>query len=557
MLRDLNNSEHSNLAHVYDMCAMLSYIRSEQYEIVVLPDFDCDGVMSAVVLYVGLSELGFKVHLFTPNPACGYGFGEEEAQRLCREYPDAYAVITCDTGINEYEGVSVLKDAGFKVLITDHHVENPKTSARSVADCVVDPCGIDDPYITKGICGAHVAWQILMVFAGRYCSRHDADQIDRLRVFAGIGTISDMMPLVRENRRVVSDAISISRMIWSCGCTWFVDQIGGCPAYREAFRGLYAAIKVFLDNNRYLNGSEDIDEDFFGFYLAPMINAVKRRYGDMSKCYGMFLSSDHDACAAYCYDQNVLRKEDVAEGRRALEEQLNPYEPFVYISEAAPGIVGLLANDRMLESGVPTLVVMENNDGTYSGSGRSPVWYEFLTRMRELGVDMFCEGHQGAFGVKFDSIDKLKAFVEVISKDVKFVALEQRLTDFHVKPEPDLVIALDGTGDVGVDVPLLAEFVLNIQSYRPFGKGFEAPRVLIRFGLDTFGVKYRKTGKNKQHLIFELPFGVEVCCWNQTDVFEGGNPPEVGDVSVLGELHINKYGDTERVQLTGDIVGVA
>lgn len=134
--------------------------------------------------------------------------------RLLASYPGAKAIITADVGIASHAAVDYARNKGLKVFVTDHH---RPLSVLPAADVVVDPLREDDPYEVKGICGAYVMYQCLEHYANCYEDFLTKEQISRLRVFAGIGTIPDSMPLVRQNRILVRDAVSICRYIYSNG----------------------------------------------------------------------------------------------------------------------------------------------------------------------------------------------------------------------------------------------------------------------------------------------------------------------------------------------------
>lgn len=62
------------MQNVDSLCDRLYDIRKNGQQIVIYTDFDVDGIMSSIVAYAGLSQLGFNVGLFKPTPADGYGF---------------------------------------------------------------------------------------------------------------------------------------------------------------------------------------------------------------------------------------------------------------------------------------------------------------------------------------------------------------------------------------------------------------------------------------------------------------------------------------------------
>ena len=208
-LADLNNPEHAELLDIDTMARELNVIRESGEHLVILPDFDMDGIMSGTLGYAGLSELGFNVDLYRPNPSDGYGFDEDTIRDILVKYPDVDAIISCDTGITCYAGAEFATDKHIKVLITDHHKQELDDTKSLDALVVVNPNRLEDTYKNKGVCGAHVFYQVLQYYADTYGTLSQRENIRRLRVFAGIGTISDVMPLVYENRDLVRDSCAI------------------------------------------------------------------------------------------------------------------------------------------------------------------------------------------------------------------------------------------------------------------------------------------------------------------------------------------------------------
>lgn len=551
-MAELNDPHHKTLAHSVELCGRLHDIHESGDLIVIIPDFDCDGVMSNAVLYAGMRTLGFNVETFISDPKVGHAIPREEIDRLMREHPAVKAIITCDTGIDCAEGIKHAKDLGLVALITDHHKENIEDSARKYADVVVDPCGLDDTYDNKGICGAHVAWQVLMLYVSLYGTVHESDLIDRLRVFAGIGTVADIMPIVKENRQIVQDAIGICRLIHACGHRpSFYSEFHAPKEYGDAFRGLYEMLDVWYRNDGYINDPDDINENFFGFNIGPMINAVRRLEGDMGRLYGAFMGVDPQGTAEYLYTLNQQRRDTEKAYVETLKRNPGDYAPYVYEIDALKGYLGLLAGRLENESGRPTLVISQNPDGTFSGSGRSPAWYPFISSMERLGNPVWARGHEGAFGVKFKNREEIEHYFEVISLDV--MNQISKLGDaVRQAKEPDLNISLDGHGDVGLDVPLLLEFVDDMNHFRPFGHGFEAPLIRIGFDAGMPGVRF-SFPKQQEHCIIRLPFGgTEITCWHQGKIFEHGAPRH-GHIEVVGTLDVVYYDSTPCLRLNGKI----
>lgn len=529
-LSALNDPRHDDLMSIDEMCAELRTVHDSGERIVVLPDFDMDGIMSGVVGFAGLSELGFNVSLFRPDPSEGYGFGPRTIGRLVTEFPDVKAIITCDTGITCYAGVQAAKDAGIRVFITDHHVqeENPKTPL--CADVIVNPNRVDETYRNKGICGAHVFWQVVQRYADTYGTDFMSEQVMRLRVFAGIGTISDMMPLVHENRDLVRDAIGICRLVYADGNPFFVESLTGTRSYVSAFRGLSAVFDVFAEAGKISSGN-DIDEEFFGYYLAPMFNSVKRMNGSMDTAFGVFFGNDPKSDANSLFSLNEQRKQAVNLYFADMMNDDQPYAPYVYISEAQPGILGLLATKVINMTGRPVMVLTEDG-GKYHGSGRSPEWYRAIDRVG--GEGFYIAGHQGAFGIGVTDKRELKALHAYLAQSVPDVL--DSLPEVG-EVEPDILIALHGPCTTGIDIPCFVEFIHELKGFGPFGRGFEPPSVAFDFSPSD--AEWTVMGSTQQHVKGTFLHGFELLMWNSADSLD--ELKSASSVRCYGRLGLNEF----------------
>lgn len=537
----INDASHDNLKDIDTMCAELHQIHDTGAHIVILPDFDMDGIMSGVVGYAGMAELGFNVSLFRPDPSEGYGFFPDTIHRLVDEFSDVKAIITCDTGITCYDGVATAQQLGIKVLVTDHHVQEKDKNLG--ADIIVDPNRADETYKNGGICGAHVFWQVLSYYSHKYGTVNNVEQIDRLRVFAGIGTISDLMPLVYENRDLVRDSISICRLVWDNGNKFFIRNLTGSSVYVRAFYGLFTALQVFADNGK-LKDVDSIDEEFFGYYLAPTFNSVKRMGGDMNTAFGVFFGNDPDVDANELYKLNEERKQIVAKYYADMMNSNQPYAPYVYISDAPGGILGLLATKVITAKGLPVMVLREDDDGHYTGSGRSPEWYRAIDII--AGNGFYIAGHQGAFGAGVSSYSELKRlhdFMKSTSEKI-YASLDK------VEDKPDIIISTYGDGTCGLDIPMILQFVNELKEYAPFGRGFEPPEIAFDFSPDN--AEWITMGGLKQHVKGKFMFGFNLIIWNGVDKLMAIK--SANKIRCYGRLSVNEFAGSKSVDFIADSV---
>lgn len=534
------------------MCARLHEADVAGKRVVLFTDFDMDGIMSGVIGFAGLCELGFLASLHPSDPRNGYGMHDSDVAAILTQYPDAAVLMTGDVGIAEHGPIGFAASRGLEVLVTDHHVPDGYVPVQ--ASCCVDPMLAEDGsgrWFT-GICGAHVMYLVLRRYAELYRDAAAVRQMDRLRVFAGIATVADGMPVYHENRQLIMDAVSITQLLWANGCQDVVNLIPGCDVYRRALFGVYAACEKLHAENK-LACTDGIDETFFGFYLVPLFNSLKRMDQGLDLAYDVFFGGPAAAAKAMddLWELNEKRKRTVADSFSAMmADDCQPGKPYVYQTDAAAGLRGLLAQNVMSESGLPAVVVGPMPDGRWRGSGRSPDWFPFLT---ELSGEPWCHvaGHQSAFGITLDGDGDIERLAAVVAGKCGEVLSGAVVTEAAA----DLRIStLDPSADSGVDIDLFMDFLREMDMYRPFGPGFEEPDVELEFR--TLDARWMTMGKEKQHVKAILPMGFSVLLFNKagTEKYPVDGEGNVdtsrmdGVTRIKGTLGLNRYMGHESVQ---------
>lgn len=565
-LDDILTCNHSIPFGTDILCNYLDSYRQSQDLIVLLTDFDFDGICSGVIGLAGLAELGFNVALYLPDVSKGYGFDKDTIDDLIAKYPDVKCIMTGDVGISAYDGITYAKSLGLSVFVTDHHKE-PKNKVQVAADVVVDPNRKVDTLSYANICGANVMYQILRYYAEYHMPNdcgHYMSQIDRLRVFAGFGTISDSMPLYYENRPMVMDAIHICRMVYGDGSSQMADMIDGCDIYRRVFVGLRELFLMYADAGK-ISRNADITEDFIGYYIAPMFNSIKRLNGDIFHAYNVFFGGVTNAkdSLLYLFDLNEQRKQLVQQKFAEMFLTNQPWAPYVYLTDAISGICGLLAQKVMSITGMPSFVVHsnldKNDENAYSGSGRCPSWFPFLDVGMFPNCGWVAAGHNPAFGfgcLDDDAMDRLVVFLQKQISRLK-------PSDEELEFRPDFVISEFNDGDADLDILLLSDYVHSLNLCRPFGAGFPEPVCEFRFSPKN--VTWSVIGSDKSHLKLTFANGVTVLCFNQAvkigaliDKKTGNaNVDELPDKIIMhGKWSFNEFNDVRTLQFMGDIVNL-
>jgi single-stranded-DNA-specific exonuclease len=553
-LMTINDPSHDELHDVDRMAAELHRIKLAGEQIVVLPDFDMDGITSGVLGWAGLNELGFNAQLYVPDYRRGHDITVEAVRELRAQFPAARAILTCDGGINSNEGIQEARNLGFITLVTDHHME---LSPGSVADIAVNPVRITETYKHQGICGAYVLHQVLTAYADRYAPEKRSE-ISMLKLFAGIGTVSDVMPLYFENRKMVRDSLSVARLLYvqipgedlvtrydieNSTLMMLLRSKPHHPAYVSVFEGFALMMKAFKEHRKPLldeNGEQkldwrgepafangklrsiaDLNEEFYAFYLAPAFNAIRRVGGSMHDAFGVFTA----ATAAQKYehaktiiDINELRKELSQEYLAKLWEEEQPLGDYgIYFTDAPTGMLGLIASAVSRDTGRPTVVVRRPADDTepIGGSARSPFWFPIITTMTPLGFTAV--GHENACGVRTANLADLTRFAEEMQAQAESIHARMLLSgELEASHGADLVLGPVEDSDADLaDIDELLDLTEGINSLAPFGHGFERP--VIEFAVDLSRCSIQTLGSDDQHLRLILPIGMKVLWWNQAD----------------------------------------
>lgn len=551
-LKEISDPNHQKLFNVEKLAQILKFVHDTQSKIVIMPDFDCDGDSAGTVGYAGLSQLGFNVSVYIPHPELGYGIRIPDIKRVQQQFPDVKYIISCDVGITCYSAFHYANQQGIHVLITDHHEEKRVKPRPLEADVIVNPCQLAETYKLRGICGAHVFWQVLDEYARTY-DTNQVGLITALRVFAGIGTVGDMMPMLNENRQLIKDTVAMLKFVYNATLSELEGYLQGTNfMYQRAFLGLKALLGE-LKHERKLPDVDSIDEKFLGWTLVPMYNAVKRMGLPMTLIYTLFFGQTFDyqvQAAQQLIQANNQRKTLVgnylAQIRKEVVQGLQPFAPFIYLTDGPGGMLGLLANQLDRESGLPTFVINRQN---LAGSGRSFDYFPVISGLANTEFRDCVNGHEEAFGIRFKDPEQIGRFYEFL---VKYVyPLYQQAQSQGPKFDWDILIGQPNNA-LQIDEPINLhhdyDFYDNMQALKPFGQKFPEPNVAAVFKTDMLDIS--RMGSDKQHLKIKTPEGLELLSWNSGNL--AGTIQDKGLLVFKGELGVNNFMGQEHLQMVGD-----
>lgn len=230
--------------------------------IAIYGDYDVDGVTSVSLLYLYLREFDADVGYYIPcRSREGYGLSDSAIDRLKER--GVQLMITVDTGITAVEEVAYAKRLGIETVVTDHHECRPELPA---ACAVVDPHRSDDVYPFKELAGVGVIFKVICACEILRCRREGRSEEDGVRRICktysdlvALGTIADVMPVVDENRLLITFGLHLME-----------------NTHRPGLRALIEAASGKGNDVKGTPKKRKINSSFIGFGIAPRMNAAGR-----------------------------------------------------------------------------------------------------------------------------------------------------------------------------------------------------------------------------------------------------------------------------------------
>lgn len=432
--------------------------------IIVYGDFDADGVTSTVLLTQALRGLGVDRNLVRPyipdRVDEGYGLNVEALTDLKAKGADL--VITVDCGIRSVFEVAHANNIGLDMIITDHHSLGPVMPAGTA---VINPKRPDSTYPEDMLAGVGIAYKLAQALKQSRPDRATFAESDLLDLVA-IGTVADLAPLLKENRKLVID---------------------GLQSLNNSNR---AGIAAIARTARLTPGSLTAESIAFG--IGPRINAAGRLAHAYSAARLLAANNPLDAnrYAEELDRLNRKRQQLTAELSALAESMVTADAPILIAADTTfvSGVVGLVAS-RLAEKHYRPAIVMEKGEEESRGSCRSIDKFHITEALDEV-ADLLVRhgGHAQAAGFTVRN-DNLPEFLSRIT-DIA----ERRLRDLELVPTltVDAEIELDD-----VDWSLFE----HLQQLEPTGAANPQPVFLSR-GVEV--VHHRGVGQDGAHLQLTL-----------------------------------------------------
>lgn len=434
--------------------------------IMIFSDYDADGIPGAVVMADFFRRAKYdSVTFYIPHRHDeGFGLNCDAIDKAKEE--DAKLLITVDCGVADLKEVAYANKHEIDVIITDHHEQKEKLPK---AYAVVDIKRKDSKYPFKELCGAATAYKLVQAILAKESFGIKPGMEKWSLDMVGIATLSDMVPLVGENRILASYGLDVLR--------------------KSPRPGLAALLKKLSINQAFLT------EDDIAFMITPRINAASRM-GVPMDAFKLLSTSDPkeaEELALHLEKINAERKGIVAalvKDAKSHMEKRGELGSVIVIGnpEWRPALLGLVANTLVEEYLRPVFVWGRDGDGTIKGSCRSYNGYSLIEIMNGA-AKCFIEfgGHEGAggFSVANDDIhtleEKLSASLEKLGMEIKEAqekfGIEIDVTD--VGEELWGVVSALGPYGVGNPKPIF-RIPSEISSVKQFGKSKDHLEILLR-----------------------------------------------------------------------------
>ena len=475
-------------------------------KVAIYGDYDVDGITSSTVLKRFLKDRGLETDVYIPNRLNeGYGLNEEAIKEISeKKYT---LIVTVDCGITGNKEIELANSLGIETVVTDHHEpaeELPK--ALAVVDCKRK----DNKYPFNGLAGVGVAFKLIQAISIKLGIKEE-EYLKYLDLVC-VGTISDIVPLVDENRTISKLGLRLVKQTKNIG------------------------LKVLLDSIGY----QKIDSNTISFGVAPRINACGRM-GHEKEALDLFLTNNIEEAQKitqnlnkYNLERQEIEKRIFNEVQEMMQDPEEQKLPCIVLGKENwhHGVIGIVSS-KITDIYFKPSILLCIEDNLAKGSGRSVPGFDLHEALEKCGtyIKQF-GGHSMAVGVTIEkaNFSKFKDELEEygtkmnVNSIVPIIKIDEKiqLQDISIKDIKDLEL-LEPFGE-GNKMPLFQVSNVKIASIRALSEGKHLKMTLKddnKF-IDTIGF-------NMGNLSSEYPIGTKI--------------------DVIGNLEINNYKGMENIQI--------
>ncbi len=477
--------------------------------VLVLGDFDADGLTGLAILVLALRRLGLDVEPYVPDRS-EEGHGLSMGAVTAAAEQGRTLLFTADTGSTSHAEIAAARARGIDVVVTDHH---QLPDGPPVAAAVVNPHRADSVYPDRRLSGAGVAFKVAQLLlaeepGGPAFALGLAD-------LAAIGSIADVVPLEGENRAIARIGLAALAAGTRPGLAALLASAGVAP--------------------------ERVTPERVSFAIAPRVNALGR-VGHALDAARLLLAEDPaqiERLVAIIETANSERRDLMATALEEARVALGPDTGATMTIVAGPwpaGVIGLVAGRLADQLGRPA-VVFSTLAEPWRGSARSAGDLD-LGALFAAHAELFERygGHAAAAGCHLPP-ERYEAFRVAMGEAVVAGGTPPRE---RPGPAHRRTLALDlAVSARTVDHLLLADLL-------PLDGAGDEPPVLGITGLTVARVRLANGG----HTQLTLRKGTEVLdgiCFGRADLAEMVHEGDAIDVAA--RLMSRSFGGYETLQL--------
>ena len=437
---------------------------NEGEQVGVFGDFDVDGITGTAIMSEGLESLGaYPIPYLPLRGNEGHGLSRNAIDFLVDS--GATLIVTVDCGITDADEVAYAAQRGADVIITDHHI--PPEGLPDAVACVNARLP-DSKYPFAELCGAGLA---LKVVQGLHESWHVPFD-PSLFELASLGSVADLVPLVDENRFLVSEGVERLK-----------------KTRRPGLLALYEMARLSPD---------DLSSEKIAFQVAPRLNAAGRM-GDAADSYRLLTTRSEDEAAELAVkleEMNRQRRIATEEASALVVERVEAMTSLpamlVVADERIPQGVAGLAASRLAEQYRRPAAVLSVDGDLAVASARSIPEFNLVDAIAGCSRHLIrFGGHSQAAGFTVPT-----NLIGKIAEELNTFA-EGKLASIDLSP----TLAIDAAAELNELTPHVYDW---LNALEPYGKGNRRPL----FGSTGVAVKEaRIIGHSKQHVRLRVEQG--------------------------------------------------
>ncbi|MGN1269739.1 MAG: single-stranded-DNA-specific exonuclease RecJ [Clostridia bacterium] len=474
-------------------------------KVIIYGDYDVDGITSITVLKKFLEERNLEVEAYIPNRLNeGYGLNKQAIKTIKEQ---GYSlIITVDCGISAIEEVEYATELGMEVIVTDHHEpveELPKCLA------VVDAKRKDSIYPFNQLAGVGVVFKLIQAISIKL--NLDAKEYLKYLDIVCVGTISDIVPLIDENRVITKLGLKLIPMTKNIGLKVLIDSIG----------------------------FKEINSTAISFGIAPRINACGRM-GEEIEALKLFLTQSKEDAVKIAEKLNQYNTERQETEKQIFKQAIEQIEakkqdkPCIVLGQEGwhHGIIGIVASKVTEIYFKPSILIcFEGEEG--KGSGRSIPGFNLHDAVMNCSkyVEKF-GGHSMAIGinVKKENFEKFKK---------EFEEYTQKSNISDIIP----IIKIDNEIDIR---KINIQDVKDLNLLEPYGEANKVPLFIIK-NLKIQAIRSLSEGKHLKLKLGVDNYIIDAIGFNMGDLNERYL---IGDkVDIVGNIEVNNFLGNEQIQI--------